>query len=169
MKSRTRPTAMSDRSASARGRSCTYGAGPIVARPSAYVPRAGVGCQRLALVVRLLRPRELDELDLVELMLTEDAAHVLAVRTGLAAKAGRVRRVAQRELAAVEDLAAMQSRERHFCRRHQIQVPLAGDLEQVGRELRQVSGARQRRGVGHERGLDFVIPVLAGVEDEHEV
>ena len=43
---------------------------------------------------------------------------------------------------------------------HQIQIPVAGDLEQVRFELRQVARAGQRRRVRHERRLDFRVAVL---------
>ncbi len=63
----------------------------------------------------------------------------------------------------------MEIGQRHFGSRHQIQVPVAGDLEQVLLELREVSRAVQRRAVGQIRRHDFAIPVLAGVQVEHEV
>ena len=39
----------------------------------------------------------------------------------------------------------MQIRQRHFGRRHEIQIPVAGDLEQIGLELRQVARSGQTR------------------------
>ena len=74
---------------------------------------------------------ELHELDLVELVLPDQPAHVRAVRAGLAAEARRVCRVPQRQLAAVENLSAVQVGQRHFRGRDQEQIPVAGDLEQV--------------------------------------
>ena len=76
--------------------------------------------QRFELVVRLLRRRQLDELDFVELVLANQSADVLAVRSGFASEARRVGGVADRQLAAVENLAAVQVRQRHFGRRNQI-------------------------------------------------
>ncbi len=52
----------------------------------------------LVLVPARLRRREAEHLDLVELVHAEHPAHVLAVRAGLAPEAGRVARVAQREI-----------------------------------------------------------------------
>ena len=78
-------------------------------------------------------------------MLADQAAHVRAVRAGLAAEARRVGGVAQRQRAAVEDLVAVQVRERHLGGRDQVEIPVAGDLEQVLLELRQLAGAGQRR------------------------
>ena len=78
-----------------------------------------------------LRRRERHQLHLVELVLADQPAHVGAVRARLAAEARRVGRVANRQLAAVENLAAMHVGERHFGGRHEVQIPVAGDLEQV--------------------------------------
>ncbi len=63
----------------------------------------------------------------------------------------------------------MQVRERHLRGRHQIEIPLPRDLEEIGLELRQIPGAGQRRGVDHERRLDLAVAVLARVQVEHEV
>ena len=63
----------------------------------------------------------------------------------------------------------MHVRQRHFSGRHQKQVPVAGNLEQVRLELRQVAGAGERRRVDHERRLDFGVAVLRRVELQHEV
>ena len=79
--------------------------------------------QRFELVVRLVGRAELDELDLVELVLTDEAADVGAVRTGFAAETRRVRRVAERELPAVENLLAVKVGQRHFRGRDQKQNP----------------------------------------------
>ena len=50
-----------------------------------------------------------------------------------------------------------------------IQIPVAGDLEEVRFELRQIAGSGQRRAVRHERRLDLGVAVLRGVQVEHEV
>ena len=97
-------------------------------------------------------------------MLADQAARVGAVRSGFAAEARRVGRVLQRQLPAVEDLAAIQVRDRHFRRRDQIEIPLAGDLEQILLELRQLPGAVQRRRRHQKRRLDFGVAVLARVQ-----
>jgi len=63
----------------------------------------------------------------------------------------------------------MHVRQRHFGGRHQVEIPVAGDLEEIGFELRQVAGAGQRGRVGQERRLDLRVAVLLRVEVEHEV
>ena len=63
----------------------------------------------------------------------------------------------------------MEVRQRHLCGRHQVQVPLPRDLEEIRLELRQVARARQRGGIHQERRLHLGVAVLARVQREHEV
>ena len=63
----------------------------------------------------------------------------------------------------------MQVGQRHLRRRHEIQIPVAGNLEEIGFEFRQVAGAQQGGAVDEERRLDLAIPMLARVQIEHEV
>ena len=62
----------------------------------------------------------MDQLDLVELVLADQAAHILAVGAGLGAEAGGVGGVAQRQVGLVEDLAAVQVGQRYLGGRHQV-------------------------------------------------
>ena len=90
-------------------------------------------------------------------------------RSGLAPEARRVSGVAPRQQPAVDDLLAVQVRERHFRRRDEIEVPVAGDLEEVGFELRQVAGSLQRGRVHQERRVHLDVAVFPRVQVEHEV
>ena len=101
-------------------------------------------------------------------MLPDEAADVLSVRSGFAPEAGRIRRIANRQLAAVEDFATVHVRQRHFGGRDEIQVPLAGDLEKVGFKLRQLSCSHQRCGIDEDRRLYFGVRMLARVQIQHE-
>src|SRR4029453_7824654 len=112
---------------------------------------------------------DLYQFHLVELMLADQAADVLSIRSGFAAKAWRVGGVVQRELAAVKNLCAMEIGQRHFGGRNQKEIPFTGNLEEIRFELRQLTGALQRRGVGEERRFDLAVAMLASVEVEHEV
>jgi hypothetical protein len=76
-------------------------------------------------------------------MLPNQPAHVGAVRSGFAAEARRIGGVLQRQQSPVENLTAIQIRHRHFGGRNQVQVPFAGDLEQILLELRQLPGPVQ--------------------------
>jgi hypothetical protein len=59
--------------------------------------------------------------------------------------------------------------ERHFGGRHQVEIPFAGNLEQIRLELWKIPGPGERRRVRHERWLDFGISVLLRMQIEHEV
>src|SRR6266487_744115 len=71
--------------------------------------------------------REAEHLRLVELVHTEDAAGVLPVRAGLAAEARREPGVAQGERVWVDDLTAMQRRERDLARPDEEQLAVVED------------------------------------------
>ena len=139
-----------------------------VGQAEALEHRLGIARQRLELVVRLLGRRELHELDLVELVLPDQAAHVGAVRPGLAAEARRVGRVLERQ----PRRSSISSRWRLVSGTSavgmRIQIPVAGDLEQVLLELRQVAGADERRRSDEKRRLHLGVAVLARVQVEHE-
>ena len=71
--------------------------------------------------VGILRPHDLHELDLVELMLADHAARVLAVAARFRAKARRVRGQLDRQRAGRQDLVAHRIGQRDFRRRDQVQ------------------------------------------------
>src|SRR5213078_4320544 len=89
---------------------------------------------RLELVPGPIGMGEAEHLRLVELVHTEDAAGVLSVRAGLAAKARREPGVAQGERVYVDDLAAMQRRQRDLARPDEEQLAAVDlvDLRSVG-------------------------------------
>ena len=125
------------------------------------------GQLRESVVARLLRG-EVDQLDLVELVLADQAADVLAVGAGLAAEAGGVGGVAARQIRLLERLPAVQVGQRHLGGGHQVVVgPL--ELEQVGLELGELSRSDQRVGVDDERRQHLGVAVRARVEVEHEL
>ena len=70
---------------------------------------------------------------------------------------------------AIEYFAAVHVRERDFSGRHHVQIPVAGNLEQVRLELREVAGSGQRRAVDHERRLHLHVAMTGRVQVEHEV
>src|SRR5262245_32533070 len=102
-------------------------------------------------------------------MLANETADVLAVGSRLAAEARGIGGVQNWQFPAVEDLLAMHVCKRDFGGRHKIQIPVTRDFEQVGLELRQVAGADERSAVDQERRLDFSIPVISGMQIQHEV
>ena len=90
--------------------------------------RFGMAGQRLQHRVGLLRPRVGDELDLVELVLPDQSAHVRAVGPRLATEAGGVGGIQEGEVPSVEELAPVEVREGHLRGGNEVQVP-AVDLE----------------------------------------
>ena len=123
---------------------------------------------RVELVPARLRLDEFDELDLVELVLANEAARVAASAAGLGAEARRVAAVVLRQLVAVEDLIAVVVRRRHLSRRHEVVVE-AFELEHVVGELRQLARARHALLVGDVRCEHLRVAVLVGVQVHHEV
>src|SRR5206468_6699131 len=89
-----------------------------VMEPELLQRRLRVAHQLLERVQRDLGPLEPDELDLVELVLPDDALRVLAVAAGLAAEAWGEGAVLPRKV--FEDLVAVVVRDRHLRRRDEI-------------------------------------------------
>ena len=53
--------------------------------------------------------------------------------------------------------------------RHHVEIPITGNLEKIGLELREVAGSGQGRAVDHEGRLDFSVAMTARMQMEHEV
>ena len=104
----------------------------------------GVREQELVLVPGVVRSRERELLDLVELVDADHPARVPPGRTRFAAEAGREGDVAERQLVRVEDLAGVEARERDLGR--------AGQVEAVGRKLVDVR-LIGREGAGSDQRL----------------
>jgi len=77
-----------------------------------------------------------------KLMLADQAARVLAVRAGLAAETGGSTNKRLRERRRIEDLFAIEVRDRHFRGRDQVVLLLTGELEEVLFELRELGRCR---------------------------
>ncbi len=138
-------------------------------RESELAERAlSVPGEDLELVDRLLGRRVPDQLHLVELVHAKDAARVLAGRSGLAAEARRVRDEAFRQRRSVEDLVAVEVRDRHLGGRYEKEFPVA-DAVQVVLELRQVARADHRLAIDEHGGPDLLVPVLPTVQVDEEV
>ena len=75
--------------------------------------------------VAFVGPRDRDQLDLLELVLADHAARVLAVAAGLGAEAGRVRGQPHRQRVVVDDLVAHDVGQRHLGGRDQVALGLA--------------------------------------------
>ena len=118
--------------------------------------------------MRLFRGGELDQFHLLELVLADEAAGVLAVGAGLGAEAGRVGGVFDRQGRFLQGFASVDVGHRHFGRGDEPQVP-ALDPEQVLLELGQLAGAGHGRGVDQEGRQHLGVAVPLGVQIEKEV
>ena len=114
---------------------------------------------------------DLHQLDLVELVLADHAARVLAVGAGLAAEARGVADELERQPLERDDLVANDIGDGDLGGRDQVELLriLARHREQVVLELRQVAGAAQARGVHQVRRIHLGVAVLARVHVEHEL
>jgi len=127
---------------------------------------AGEGLER---GVRVGRAHDLHQLDLVELVLADHPARVLAVGAGLRAKARRVCDIAQRQRLGRDDLVAHEIGDGDLGRGDEEELGIVAHREEVGLELRELAGAGER-GARHEIGdVDLGIAVLAHVQVEHEL
>ena len=135
--------------------------------------------------VGLFGTGELDQLDLLELMLADDAARVLARRARLGAEAGRVGRQTDRQPRLVQNLVAIKIGDRNLGGWYQpvIIVFVAAvrstfgigvrAAEQILGKLGQLPGAEERLAVDHKRRQHFRVAVAssfarARVQVEHE-
>lgn len=119
--------------------------------------------------VGILGPANLHELHLLELVLADHAAHVLAVRARLGAEAGGMGGEAQWQLFGGEDPFAHQVGERDLGGGDEIAPRLARDREEIGLELGQLAGALHDLGKHEKRGVDLEVAMLAGMQVEHEL
>jgi hypothetical protein len=122
-------------------------------------------------VLRLHQPHELD---LVELVLANEPAHVLAVAARFGAETGRVRGVRHGQLLGLEDLARVQVGDGHLGRGDEVERVLlvalgAARLEQVLLELRQLPRAVQRRRLHEQRRPHLGVALLLRVQIQHEL
>src|SRR5215472_3175604 len=102
----------------------------------------GAGGHALVLLAGAVGMRDRDQLDLVELVLADHAARVLAGGARLGAEARRPRREAHWEPSFLDDLLGDQVGERHLRRRDEPQ-PRGGTKQVVGK-FRQAAGAVDR-------------------------
>ena len=122
---------------------------------------------------------DLHHLDLVELVLADHAARVLAVASGLGAEARRMRGEPDRQRLGRQDLAAHGVRQRDLGRRDEVEPLGRGRIvrvdaallhrEHVGFEFRQLRRADQRLGVDDVGRVALGVAVLARLRVEHEL
>ncbi len=115
----------------------------------------------------LVRAADGDKLHLIELMLADVAARVLARRAGLGAEAGGQRGHADRQIGFAQDLVAHRIGQRNLGRGDQ---PAAvGGPEQVLGKLGELPGAEHRLVADQQRRRAFDIAVFGGLHIQHEL
>ena len=115
--------------------------------------------------VRFLGRADRDQLDLLELMLADEAARVASGRSGLRPETGGQRGQPHRQGIGRHDLFGDQIGQRYLGGRDQ---PAAiGGAEQILGELRQLAGAEQRLVAHQQRRIGFLIAVGAALGVEH--
>ena len=128
--------------------------------------RLGIGGDLLVGRRRLLRAHEPIQLNFVELVQANQAAGVAAVGAGLAAEAGRVGGVFERQLIRRQYLIAVQGGHRHLGGGGEPEVVL-GAAEAFLGELGQLARAQQAGAVDQDRRHHLGV-ALRGVQIEHE-
>ena len=130
----------------------------------------GVVGELFEFVVGSFGTSKLYQLHFLKLVLANDSADVFAIRSGFAAKAGRVGGEADRQACAVENFVAIEIGDWDFGGRNQPKVFFAvRHAKQILRKLRQLAGAVHRFGIHEVWRQHFGVSVLAGVQVEHEV
>src|SRR5712691_8073035 len=127
-----------------------------------------VAYQRLKFVVARLRPREFEQLNLLELMLPRDAARVLARRAGLRAEASRPGADLDGQRVGIDSLVAVEVVQLNFGGGRQPQVG-ALEMEHVRCKFGQVSRTGERGAIGGERREDLRVAMLLRVRVQKEV
>ncbi len=117
----------------------------------------------------LLGGDDLHDFDLLELMLPDHPARIASIAARLAAETRRMADVANRQAFGIENLIAIEIRDRHFGRGNQIQIVIAGDAELIFGKFRQLSRSEQRIAVDEVRNVHLGIAVLGDVQIEHEL
>jgi len=120
---------------------------------------------------RLRRMHHLHQFHLVELVLADHAAGVLAVAARLRAKAGRVGDELERQGIAGKNLAAHHVGHRNFGGGDQVELAAvtARHHEQVFLELGQLAGAKHAFGIDQVGRVDLGVAVLGRMQIEHEL
>ncbi len=131
----------------------------------------GVAGQLFMRSAELIRSDDLNQLDLVELMLADHAAHVAATGTGFGTEARGMADQLERQRLGRGNFVAHDVGHRHFGSRDQVErIGLASQyLEQVFLELGQLAGAEQAGGVDQIRGINLGVAMLCRVRIEHEL
>src|SRR5258708_7605381 len=119
-------------------------------------------------LVALLRMRELEQLDFLELVLAQDSASVLTGRASLRAEASGPSSNVDRQVLLGKGFVAIEVVELHFAGGRQPEIGIL-DLEKVRGKFRQLAGGKQGSAVDEEGRKDFGVAVLARVHIQEKI
>src|SRR6185312_15166712 len=128
----------------------------------------GIPGKLLVIFIRAFRMRELYQLNLLELVLADNATHILSIGSGFAAKAWSVTGYRNGKAALLKRLFAVEVGKRHLGRGYEPEVMIL-DAEKVPAKFGELSGAVHRSGIHHIRRQYFRVAVPAGMKIEHEI
>src|SRR5712675_1306499 len=128
----------------------------------------GVSSQGFVLFVTFLGMRELEKFNLLELVLPQDAARVLASRSRFGTEAGGPSGHLEWQFVFWNGLVAIEVVKLHFAGGREPEVG-ALNLEEISSKFWQLAGSEQRRAVDEERRKNFRVTVLASVHIEKEI
>ena len=101
-------------------------------------------------------------------MLANQAAHILAVRTGFTAEAGCVGDEFFGQFRKIQYFSLVNVRDRHFRGRYQVIIG-AFHFEKILGEFGKISCAEKACRIGHERRQDFLVAVIFRMDVQHEI
>ena len=127
-----------------------------------------VSSQLIQLSPGFLRFGELNQLDLVELMHTNQTTGITACSTSLCTEASAVCGIFQRQLVAGQDIVTMIVGYRYFSSRNQVHVAVF-QLVHILSKFRQLAGALHACAINDERREEFSVAMLSGVYVQEEV
>ena len=134
-----------------------------------------MAAQAFQCVVRFIGVHDLHQLDFFELVLAYHAARIASVRAGLAAEAGGVRDILQRQLFQRRDGVAHHVGHRNFGGGDQVEIfytciaHMAWHFEQIFFKFWQLAGATHRLRIYQIRHISLGVAMLVGVSVEHEL
>src|SRR5580765_5398008 len=121
------------------------------------------------LVVGILGKRKLYELHFFKLMLAYEAARILSIASGLAAKAWRISDVIYRQVFSVKDFLGVIIGDRHLGGRNQSKTSVVFDMKQVVLKFWKLVSSKKGRPIHQKWRQRLGVSVLGGVDLKHEI
>ena len=137
-----------------------------VVQPKSLEDRLSLADENLQLLEARIGMDEIHHLDLVELVDSQHAARHFAGASRLAAETRRVCRKLDGQILGLENVVAVEVRDRHLGRRNQPEIVDLAMVEILGK-LRKLAGSGHRRGIDYERRKHFGVALLLAMHIQH--